>query len=134
MGIVVYFVLMAQLNVLPNNRAIHHVLPVKDKNDPAMKKNVFIFVFTLCLISTSYAGNTEYQLGVDGVACPFCVYGIEKQLSKLEGIDRIETDIENSLVILIMKEDFTLNETSIREAVTKAGFSLRSFTLSDKAE
>jgi copper chaperone CopZ len=98
-----------------------------------MKKLILIIVFTLFSISLVYAG-TEYQLGVDGVACPFCVYGIEKQLSKLEGIERIETDIEKSLVLLIMKEGFVLNESSVNETVTKAGFSLRSFTLSDKAE
>ena len=98
-----------------------------------MKKLILIIVFTLFSISLVSAG-TEYQIGVDGVACPFCVYGIEKQLSKLEGVERIETDIENSLVLLIMEEDFALSETSVRDAVTKAGFSLRSFTQSEEAE
>ncbi len=93
-----------------------------------MKKLILIIVLNLFSNSLVYAATTEYQLGVDGVACPFCVYGIEKQLSKLEGIDHIETDIEKSLVLLIMKEDFTLDEIPVREAVTKAGFSLRSFT------
>ncbi len=99
-----------------------------------MKKLVLIIVFALFSISLVHAASTEYQLGVDGVACPFCVYGIEKQLGKLEGIERIETDIEKSLVLLIMKEGFVLDESSVNEAVTKAGFSLRSFTLSHRAE
>jgi periplasmic mercuric ion binding protein len=99
-----------------------------------MKKLILIIVLNVFSISLVYAATTEYQLGVDGVGCPFCVYGIEKQLNKLEGIERIETDIEKSLVLLIMKDGFVLDESSVNEAVTKAGFSLRSFALSDKAE
>ena len=95
-----------------------------------MKKLILIIVFTLFSISLVY-GGTEYQIGVDGVACPFCVYGIEKQLSKLEGIERIETDIQKGLMILIMEVDSTLSEAVISDAVTKAGFSLRSFTQSE---
>jgi len=99
-----------------------------------MNKLILIIVLYVFSISLVYAATIEYQLGVNGVACPFCVYGIEKQLSKLEGIDRIETDIEKSLVLLIMQEGFILDESSVNEAVTKAGFSLRSFSQSDKAE
>ena len=96
-----------------------------------MKKFVLTILFVLYCDSIVYAAGTEYQLGVDGVACPFCVYGIEKQLSKLEGIERIETDIQKGLVILIMEDDSTLSEAAISDAVTKAGFSLRSFTQSE---
>ena len=99
-----------------------------------MKKFVLTIIFVLYCNSMVYAAGTEYQLGVDGVACPFCVYGIEKQLSKLEGIERIETDIQNSLVLLIMEDGSTLSEAAIRDAVTKAGFSLRSFTQSERSE
>ncbi len=96
-----------------------------------MKKFILIILFVLYCNSMVYAAGTEYQLGVDGVACPFCVYGIEKKLSKLGGIERIETDIQKGLVILIMKEDSTLSEAAISDAVIKAGFSLRSFTQSE---
>ena len=81
-----------------------------------------------------YAAGIEYQIGVDGVACPFCVYGIEKQLSKLEGIQRIDVDIKNGLVLVMMEDDSSLSEVSIRDAVKNAGFSLRSFTQVERSE
>ncbi len=96
-----------------------------------MKKIVLTILFILYCNSMAYAAGTEYQLGVDGVACPFCVYGIEKQLSKLEGIERIVTDIQKGLMILIMEDGSTLSEAAISGAVTKACFSLRSFTQSE---
>ncbi len=93
-----------------------------------MKKFLLTMLVVLYCNPMVYAASAEYQLGVDGVACPFCVYGIEKQLSKLEGIELIETDIQKGLVILIMGDGSTLSEAAISDAVTKAGFSLRSFT------
>ncbi len=99
-----------------------------------MKTFVLTIIFVLYCNAMVYAAGTEYQLGVDGVACPFCVYGVEKQLSKLEGIERIDTDIQNGLVLLIMEDGSTLSEASISDAVTKAGFSLRSFTQSERSE
>ncbi len=99
-----------------------------------MKKISVTFVITLFFWSIVYAAGTEYELGIDGVACPFCVYGIEKQLSKLEGIERINTDIKNGLVLLEMKDGSTLTEESINEAVNKAGFTLRSFAQTDNSK
>ena len=99
-----------------------------------MKKISVTFVITLFFWSIVYAAGTEYELGIDGVACPFCVYGIEKQLSKLEGIERINTDIKNGLVLLEMKDGSTLTKESINEAVNKAGFTLRSFAQTDNSK
>ena len=99
-----------------------------------MKKISVTFVIALFFWSIVYAAGTEYELGIDGVACPFCVYGIEKQLSKLEGIERISTDIKNGLVLLEMKDGSTLTEESINEAVNKAGFTLRSFAQTDNSK
>jgi hypothetical protein len=37
------------------------------------------------------ATGPSYRLEVAGLACPFCAYGIEKQLYRLEGIAQVET-------------------------------------------
>ena len=36
-----------------------------------------------------------YKLRVDGLACPFCSYGIEKQLGKLPGVTSLKTNIKS---------------------------------------
>ena len=44
--------------------------------------------FGVCLIALSaaaMAASPAYRLLVDGLACPFCAYGIEKKLSAIEG-------------------------------------------------
>lgn len=45
--------------------------------------------------SVVLAGGDRYQLQVDGLACPFCAYGIEKKLSRLEGIEQVTTNVAN---------------------------------------
>lgn len=73
------------------------------------------------------AAPLTYQLHVDGLACPFCAYGIEKKLGALDGVERLETNIEDGTVIVTMKDGATLDEAAAKQAVKEAGFSLRKF-------
>ena len=77
------------------------------------------------------AASTGYALQVDGLACPFCAYGVEKKLNSIEGVEDIKVDIEKGQVIVIMSDGSSLSESSAREQVEKAGFTLRSFTQPD---
>ncbi len=92
--------------------------------------------FGLCLIvlsAAALAASPAYKLRVDGLACPFCAYGIEKQLSKLDGVARIDVDIENGAVMVRLNEGATLDETTARAAVKRAGFTLRAFEQVEEA-
>ena len=71
------------------------------------------------------AAPQVYQLTVDGLACPFCAYGIEKQLSALEGVESIEVEIDEGLVVVTMTEGATLDRADMDQAVMDAGFTLR---------
>ena len=74
------------------------------------------------------AGETnEYAIGVDGLACPFCAYGIEKQLLRLDGVETAETDVKSGQVVVTLREGATLDEPTARKAVEAAGFTLRAF-------
>jgi len=91
-----------------------------------MYRSLLVLVLAL-LWSTAWAAPRVYQLHVDGLACPFCAYGIEKSLSKQAGVKAVETDIRAGLVRVVMDEDAGLSEAQARAAVEAAGFSLRSF-------
>lgn len=97
-----------------------------------MKFSVFAqrmaIAFSLVLLATGVlAAPPSYQLHVDGLACPFCAYGIEKKLGALEGVHSVETHIKDGTVIVIMQDSVTLDEAAARRAVKEAGFSLRKF-------
>ena len=87
-----------------------------------------IFALLLAALWTmpAWAGEV-YRLSVDGLACPFCAYGVEKKLSAVEGVEKLDIDINAGVVSVTMAEGATLDETTAKRAVDEAGFSLRAF-------
>jgi mercuric ion binding protein len=83
----------------------------------------------LLLTAPVYAQETNpvYTLQADGLACPFCAYGIEKQLSAIEGVETVETEIKTGTVTITMQGGVTLAEEVAKKAVEKAGFTMRDF-------
>lgn len=77
--------------------------------------------------SATLAAGPTYQLKVDGLACPFCSYGIEKELNKIDGVAGLETHVKTGTVEVTMADGQTLSESRARAAVDKAGFTLAGF-------
>lgn len=77
----------------------------------------------------SWAGSEAqvYDVGVDGLGCPFCAYGIEKELGSLKGVHKVAVDIKRGVVIVTMTSGATLDRATAKKAVENAGFDLRSF-------
>ena len=72
-------------------------------------------------------GGATYDLGINGLSCPFCSYGIEKEISKIEGVEKITVDIAKAVVRVRMRGEMTLTEVVAKKAAKDAGFTLRSF-------
>lgn len=85
------------------------------------------FVLLAFVSATASASGASYELRVDGLACPFCAYGIEKRLNAVKGVETFETNIGEGTVVVTMEEGATLDEAMAREAVRDAGFTLRGF-------
>jgi mercuric ion binding protein len=77
--------------------------------------------------------NPDIRIGVDGLACPFCAYGIEKKLKKIDVIEKLYTNIENGTIDLTLKEETTLSEKAIKKAISDAGFEVRSIEYVNEA-
>lgn len=71
--------------------------------------------------------NPVYTLQADGLACPFCAFGIEKELSGIEGVLAVETDLKTGTVTITMVENASLEEDTAEHAVEAAGFTMREF-------
>lgn len=86
-----------------------------------------VFALALLLPVTGFAAPTQYQLSVDGLACPFCAYGIEKKLNAVEGVTKIGVDINAGTVTVTMAEGASMTKTQADQIVKDAGFTLRGF-------
>ena len=89
-------------------------------------------ILTIGFSERTHAGVQSLSLQVDGLACPFCAYGLEKKLKKVEGVEKLKIDVESGRVDLIVKGDVKLGDGAkpglvslARKAVKDGGFTAR---------
>ncbi len=79
----------------------------------------------LAVVASSGAAGKTYLLEVQGLSCPFCAYGLEKKLKKLDGVNSVSIDLKSGEVEL--SADRELTREQVEKAVKKAGFRLGAF-------
>ena len=101
----------------------------------------WVYVTMAILMSAVWASavaaqdaKPAYTLEADGLACPFCAYGIEKQLSAIEGVESVETEIKSGTIVVTMQDGASMDEAAARKAVEAAGFTLRAFRRGEPGE
>lgn len=67
----------------------------------------------------------EYRPRVDGLACAYCAYGIEKAFLRSDGVEHVDIDFERGLVIVRTRPEVRFDEARLRQIVHDAGFTLR---------
>jgi len=99
-----------------------------------MKKLIMILLTMLAFSNISFAAETHYQLQVDGLACPFCEYNIEKKLGKLDGVLKVKANLKEGVVNVLMTDGKTLPEKIVKQEITDAGFTLKSIKVHESKE
>ncbi len=88
-----------------------------------MKLVVLVLIGLLWLPLTLKAADHEVvEIAVSGLACPFCAYGLEKNLTKLAEVESATVDLAASLARVTLKPDQKADLDAIKEAIVKAGF------------
>ncbi len=92
-------------------------------------RNVFVvFILWLTSFGIIFAEDVTKQkasIQVDGLSCPFCAYGLEKNLKKVKGIESVDIDMKTGKATVIIKSDRQVDDQALRQAVKKAGFTAR---------
>lgn len=77
--------------------------------------------------------NPDITVGVDGMVCPFCAYGVTKKLERIEEVEAVYVSIGNGTADLKLKDGLTLSETKIKKVIDEAGYEVRSIEYHNKA-
>ncbi len=85
-------------------------------------RNILIVAASLLLTVPTEAQVVRVEVAVDGMACPFCAYGIEKRLKGVEGVESVAISLKGGLAEVTAAEAFSLDLRAIRNAIEKAGF------------
>lgn len=72
--------------------------------------------------TSAHAEVTRVVLAVDGLACPFCAYGLEKQIRRWDAVQDYEIKLKSGLVWVDAKPDKTLRLDHFASVIRKAGF------------
>ncbi len=95
-----------------------------------MKKTFTTLVLGLLLAMNAWASCTRYEMRVDGLACPYCAYGIEKKLNAIDGVENLDVDLNAGIVRVDVIEGVVLSETDMKQLFNDAGFTFRSMQVS----
>lgn len=68
--------------------------------------------------------ENSYVLQIDGLACPYCGYGVEKQFHKQDGVQSTEIDVERGVVIVSVSADTRFSDNELERIVRDSGFAL----------
>ncbi len=72
-----------------------------------------------------HAQIESVTLKVDGLACPFCSYGLSKELKRVEGIKEANIFVDEGRVELEVEQGKPVDIEKLPEAVRKGGFTAR---------
>lgn len=69
-------------------------------------------------------GLSDITVSVKGVGCPFCVYGLEKKLKEVKGVEDVQFNLKTGVAKLVLEEDVVPSLQHIPGAVKNAGFTM----------
>lgn len=81
--------------------------------------------------SSNASEDQRVSVKVDGLACPFCAYGLEKKIKDIEGSKEVKIDLKSGLLTFQMQKGKAISEETIRNKVKDAGFTPREISFSE---
>ena len=68
----------------------------------------------------------DIRVFIKGMVCSFCVQGVEKQFKKQDSVEKVEVDLEDSLVSIWLKEDQKISDDTINSLIKDSGYDVES--------
>lgn len=76
----------------------------------------------------------QIEVTILGMACPFCAYGVEQKLKRLEGVVQLEVVLETGVATLTLEEDADSSNELLQKTVKDAGFEVAKITRNFESE
>ena len=78
--------------------------------------------------------SRQIEVTVLGMSCPFCAYGLEQKLKKLEGVEGLEVVLQTGLATVTLKDDADISNDLLQKTVKDAGFEAAKITRNFESE
>lgn len=88
---------------------------------------VALLVASTIVLAQREAGTADRErslitIAVPGIPGPYCMYGLEKRLADLAGVDRIELLWDDDAIRVLAKPGVSLSRAVIDDAVARAEY------------
>lgn len=97
-----------------------------------MKQRWLMTLAVFLLAQSVWAAGKHYEMRVDGLACPFCAYGIEKKFKAMEGVEKIDVDLDKGLVRVDTAEGVDFTDEQMKKLFSDSGFTYRSMKVAPR--
>lgn len=74
------------------------------------------------------------QMKVLGLSCPFCAYGVEQKVKRLEGVEDLDVQLESGIATITLEEGADISNETLRRTVDEAGFEAAAIVRSFESE
>ena len=69
-----------------------------------------------------HAGVSSLSVAVNGMACPFCAFGVEKRLKTVNGVASVTVDMKTGKAMVTARPDMSIQYQKVPQAIKEAGF------------
>ena len=105
-----------------------------------MKNKIILPLLALCFISPFFldaqselpSEKVFIKIEIKGLACPFCAYGMERELKKIAGVENVEIELEEGLAYMSTPVAQKPSEKQLEKIIEEAGFTAGEIEFSEK--
>ena len=72
------------------------------------------------------------EVYIEGMACPFCTYNVEKKIREITDVRTVSTDLNTGVARVIFSEDAKPDVKALWAKVTKSGFTPKKITTAEE--
>ena len=76
----------------------------------------------------------QIEVTILGMACPFCAYGVEQKLKRLDGVEELEVVLATGIATLRLDEEADISNEVLQKTVKDAGFEVAKITRNFESE
>jgi len=102
--------------------------------------SIFGFLITLLFFALSASLNARsnqteervyIKIEIKGMACPYCAFGMEKELKKVAGVENVEIELKEGLAYISTPISQKPTKESLEKIIIDGGFTVGEIELSD---
>jgi len=92
-------------------------------------KRILLLICAALIITNANAQLKKIDIIATGLTCSMCSNAIYKQLQSIDGVNKVEIDLNKNLFTVILKDEHNLSPKDFKDKVEKAGFFIGSMVL-----